>query len=240
MGQGLESIQDAVYWPSVRLILQLYSCGFTIAVFGLRKFVQGVALIASVLALAVLALPAVGGYVYAVLLFPAYDQSEPCKSRKADPVSEDDFRVYLLNHGCTVREALGGLAREFRIDPGRLLALHSGAQQPRSADEVSAWDAVQASLRQFKPFASAAACPPYCLSDFWGDDVVSQLFQRAFDSYFIVATPIFYEALAVGAAHIAGAAQQGPLAQGFLYFGYLIGFGVLASAIWAALKRAFT
>ena len=205
----------------------------------MSKIVQVVFWIAGVLVLVLVVLPAAAGYGYAVTMFPAYDQSSSCKDRKADPIGEDDYRIYLLNHGCNVQEAMEGLGKEVQRDPARLMAYYRGEARPGSADDIVAWDAVQASLHKFKAFSVARNCPPNCgLSEFWGDDVISRQFAVAGEKYLQTAISIFLGALGVGASHIAGIVRLGPLAQGLLYIGYVIGLAILASALYDLLKNA--
>lgn len=199
----------------------------------MSKVVQAIFWVAGVLMLVVVALPAAVGYGYAVIMFPAYDQSSSCQGRKADPIREDDYRVYLLNRGCNVQEAMEGLGKENQMAPARLMAFYRGKALPVGA-ETGAWEDVQAQLSEFKAFSIARDG----LSEFW-DDPISRLFALAGQKYFEVAAPIFFGAIGDGASHIAGIVQLGPLAQGLLYIGVsMLGLAIVASALYCLLKQA--
>jgi hypothetical protein len=203
----------------------------------MSKLLEPVFWIGGVIIFLVWALPAIAGYGYAVLMLPAYDQTASCEKEKADPIRADDYRVYLLNHGCTVEAALQGIGKDLSVNPARLMAFYKGETRPASADEVSAWDAALAMLRTFKlsPAGSGDG-----LSSFWGDDAISRQFERLGERYTLTATPIFLSALDLGASHIAGIMQQGKAAEGGLYIAYLIGLAILATALYDLLKRLFT
>ncbi|KAI94277.1 hypothetical protein T281_11890 [Rhodomicrobium udaipurense JA643] len=188
-------------------------------------------------------LPWAGGYGYAATFFYAYDYACPGKSA---PLTQDNYRVFLLNRGCSLDDAAQDLAREYRKTPERVMALYRGEAQPQSADEVMITDAIRAELKQsFKPFALAANCKPgeICnegLSPFWGDDVVSRLFAKAGDLYLGYAVPMFYDGLGMGAHHIAAVLASGPLAKGVLFVVYAIGAAFLLNFVWGLLRKAIS
>jgi hypothetical protein len=206
----------------------------------MSKVIQLVFGIAGVLVFAVLVLPAAAGYGYALAMLPAYDQSASCKDQKADPIREDDYRVYLLNRGCNIQKAMEDLGGEVHIESERLMAFYRGELKPSSADETIGWDAVQGSLKTFKSFSATDDCPPDCgmSGAGGGSDPISRMFDGAFQKYLEIALPIFLGAIGMGASHVAGIMQQGPLAQGLLYMAYVVGLAIAASALYDLLKQA--
>jgi hypothetical protein len=166
------------------------------------KFVSTLAMIAfwvlGVVAIGVFGLPAAAGYGYAVIFYPGYDQQFVCSGHRNDPVTADDYRVFLLNRGCTLQDAIQEIAKEEGKDPRRLTALYRGEAGPGSADEVIELDALRAELdRSFKPFPDTGGCPPgqYCPPNtFWGDDIIGRLFANVGHNYLYYALPIFFGA----------------------------------------------
>jgi hypothetical protein len=195
-------------------------------------------LVLAILAVGVvlIALPFAAGYGYAGILYPAFDAGCPLKDDAKR--GHDDFRVYLLNRGCTIGDALAGIAADLNYSKGvdRLRGLVDGTQKPESGDEDSARNAAVEQLHRFKPFASQ--CPPgdLCPSDFWGDDVISNLFHLLGDKYATYATPQFLSGLELGADQLSSVTEMGPLAKGLLYLFYVVVLAVLGSAAYDMLK----
>jgi hypothetical protein len=207
----------------------------------LSGLVIGFSGLAALLLVATFVLPWAAGYGYAATFFYAYESACPGKS---EPLTEDSYRVFLLNRGCTLEKAIDDLASDYRKTPERLLALYKGDAKAESADEVMVTDAVRAELkRSFKPFGLARHCAPgeICnegLSPFWGDDAVSRIFAKAGDLYLSHAVPVFYDGLGTGAQHMATLLATGPLARGLLFVVYATGAAILLNILWGLLRRA--
>jgi hypothetical protein len=207
---------------------------------GNAKGWTGIVLAILAVGVALIGLPFAGGAGYAALLYPAFDVS--CPIEKNDKRGHDDYRVYLLNRGCNVSEALAGIAADLDYAKGadRLKALVDGTEQPQNSGEESARDEARKQLHSFKPFSTG--CPPgeLCPSDFWGDDVISNFFQLLGDKYGAYAVPQFLSGLDLGADQLSSIAAMGPLAQGLLYLFYLVVLAVIGSAAYDMLKTKST
>jgi len=204
--------------------------------------------LASLIFAATFILPWAAGYGYAATFFYAYDNACPDKSK---PLTEDNYRVFLLNRGCTLEEAAIDVAKEFPsystirpMTPERVVALYRGDEKPQTADEVMVTDVIRAELkRSFKPFALSGNCKPdeICnegLSHFWGNDAISRIFAKAGDLYLSYAVPVFYDGLGAGAQHMAAILASGPLAKGLLFVFYAIGAAILLNIVWGLLRKA--
>lgn len=176
--------------------------------------------------------PAALGYGYALTFFSSYEYACPRQpEQKNDPIPADDYRIYLLNRGCTLDAMMGEMGREYAIDPQVLKGLYLGKADPQSSNEVMLQGVVREQAYLFKPFPSDNR------PDYGTDDAVTQLFNNAIDFYMLKATPLFLSAVAIGAEHITAIWRMGPLARGMIYLAYIIGLGILGAAIYDLMKR---
>jgi len=131
---------------------------------GLWRFAFVVGLIASGL----LFLPPAGGYGYAIMALPLYGQI--CKNATISGVfdgkmSTEDYRVWLLNRGCTVDTALrDGIAdlnldnplksvspEKTNLNPIKYTEYYYGRSMPASADEARWLEVLRTEMKSFKP-----------------------------------------------------------------------------------------
>lgn len=176
--------------------------------------------------------PGALGYGYALTFFSSYEYACPKPDeQKNTPISGDDYRIYLLNRGCSLDEMMAEMGREYGIDPQILKALYLGTAEPQTSNQVMLQGVVREQAYQFKPF------PGDNTPNYEADDAVSRLFHNAIDQYMIKVTPIFLGATAIGAEHITSIWRMGPLARGMIYLAYIIGLGILGAAIYDLMKR---
>lgn len=200
----------------------------------------GLALAILAVGVVLIALPFAGGTGYAGLLYPAFDVGCPLKPDESR--EHDDFRVYLLNRGCNVGQALAGIATDLNYTKGvdRLRALVDGKLKPESGDEDLARNAAVEQMHSFKSFSPP--CPPgeFCPSDFWGKDPISRSFAFLGNTYGTYATPQFLSGLDFGADQLSSIEAMGPLARGLLYLFYVVVLAVIGSAAYDMLKSKST
>ena len=131
---------------------------------GLWRFVFVAGLIASGL----LFLPPAGGYGYAIMALPLYGQI--CKNATISGVfdgemSAEDYRVWLLNRGCTADTALHDVIADLNLDtplksvspgktnldPVKYTEYYNGRSRPANADEARWLEVLRAEMKSFKP-----------------------------------------------------------------------------------------
>jgi hypothetical protein len=192
---------------------------------------------------ALLVAPFVAGYLYAGAMWPAFDYSchEP---EKADAYSRPDFHLYLLNRGCSLDAALPDVATDVQLPGGadRLKQFLKGDARPQGADETLEFDAAKQDLSRFRTPPSNKDCGRFgelCVSSYPADDFLSNTLGDLGKRYGAYLEPNFWSAVSDAAEALASFAAGGVAMRGILYVAYLVMVGVIASALWEAIKSAF-
>jgi hypothetical protein len=124
--------------------------------------------VAGLIASGLLFLPPAGGYGYAIMALPLYGQI--CKNATISGVfdgemSAEDYRVWLLNRGCTVDTALRDVIADLNLDsplksvspgkttldPVKYTEYYNGRSRPANADEARWLDILRTEMKSFKP-----------------------------------------------------------------------------------------
>jgi hypothetical protein len=194
------------------------------------------------MAVSLVALPVTLGFAYAFLWLPVY--AGVCSEAAFAPMPADKYRIFLLNRGCDLDEAITEIARSMEADPATLHDLYGG-KEPTTSEEVMWADALQAGLRSFVPLRTrAGACPPedaYCPQRYgWSNDVLSNLIRKAAAPYGNYAKRQFVQGVNDGADFVSGVLAMGTVMRGMLLLGYGLIAAVAVAAAMRVLRSFFT
>lgn len=191
---------------------------------------------------ALFAAPYVVGYGIAFGGFVPYgvvcNTKDDLFSGRIDP---DNYATFLMNRGCDyqteIRRILANDPEFKNVDANRVIGIiRNGASSDHAAQEILVADVAKGVSRTFRAPETEGSCgtgigAEYCaLSRFWGDDIVSRLFESLSGSYLAYFLPRMSESIFGGVELLIRVTRLGTAFGAVLFVAYALVIGLVSAA----------